>query len=257
MSEVKLKTLKNGIRVYFYKSSMLKHTFVSYNVEYGSSGYYDKFYYKDKPYHVKPAMAHFLEHLLIEKSHLGNMHINFNSRNYESNGLTYSDLTSFYFIGYDTKENILTSIKELILMVDKPNFTYENVEEVKNAIIEELNIKEDNKYQLALANNRHNTFVSFDEVPVNNNVLGSVKTTKEITLEDVKTCYDAYYYDENKFLVIGGDVDIPEVCLRIALGGRTPPEAIFRIVVERLMVAHRAADRHAVPAEVVGVLIVG
>ena len=80
------KKLSNGIKVYFLKDDNMKRVHVSYNVNYGTHGYFDKFYYKDKSYHVEPAIAHFLEHMLIETSKRGNMLLNYMDRNYDANG---------------------------------------------------------------------------------------------------------------------------------------------------------------------------
>lgn len=202
------KILSNGIKVYFYKDKNCKRTFVSYNVGYGSNGFFDKFYYDNKPYSLNPAVAHFLEHYLIEHSIHGNMVHRFYDKNYEFNGLTYPEVTSYYFLGI---EDIEESIKELIDLVDAPVFTEENVELVKNAIIEELKNNQDNKYRIAFANNRNNTNISYDEVPIANNILGSVESTKGITYDDVIVAYNAYYNDENKFLVIAGNIDIDKM----------------------------------------------
>ena len=40
------KVLSNGIKVYLYKDENLKRFFASYNVKYGTDGYYDTFYYE-------------------------------------------------------------------------------------------------------------------------------------------------------------------------------------------------------------------
>lgn len=201
------RTLKNGIDVYLYKDKNLKRTVVSYNVKYGSLGYYDKFYYKDQSFSVPPAMAHFLEHMLIEHSKFGNMLYRFKDKNYEVNGVTYPELTSFYFIGV---KDIKESIRELITMIDDPVFTEESVEESKAAIIEEANKNDDAKYRIAYNANKRNVYANFETVSESYNTLGTKETTKSITYEDARVCYDAYYNDENKFLVIGGPIDIDE-----------------------------------------------
>jgi len=201
------KTLKNGVPVYFYKDKNLKKVVVSYNIKYGTNGFYDEFYYKDKKYKVNPGMAHFLEHYLIEHSPNGNMLHRFIGKHYDTHGGTYFDLTTYYFIGI---EDIKESLKELIEMVDNPKFTSENIEEVKSAIIDELRKTDDNKYNVAFNTNRRNLYRGYSATPVCGNVLGTKKSTEAISLEDAKICYDAYYNDENKFLVIGGNIDIDE-----------------------------------------------
>ncbi len=199
------RTLTNGIPVYFYKDKNLKRVVVSYNIKYGSSGLYDNFSYQNREYHVKPGMAHLLEHTLIEYAHSGNMLHHFLDKNYEFNGATYLDLTSYYFIGIN---DIKESLRELIEMIEKPAFTEENIKTVKNAIIEELKKVDDNKYGMAYNIHMRNLYKNFERTPEHGNMLGTVESTLQITYEEARACYNAYYNNENKFLVIGGNIDI-------------------------------------------------
>lgn len=208
MKDLIEKKLKNGIKVYLYPDEDMKKVVAVYSVNYGSSGYYDKFYFKDKAYHVKPAMAHFLEHTLIEKSKFGNMVHRYKDMNYEFNGITYPELTSYYFVGI---KGWRESLKELIHMVDEPVFTHEDVEDVKGAIIDEVLMVEDRKYQMGFNLNRRNTFKNYEVVSSSLNSLGSKESTEAITFEEAQICYNAYYHDENKFLIIGGNFDEDEM----------------------------------------------
>lgn len=208
MKDMICKKLKNGIKVYFYKNKNMKRTVVSYNVNYGNLGYYDNFYYKNKFYSMPPAVAHFLEHTLIEESKYGNMLHRFKDKNYEVNGLTGLYLTSYYFVGIN---EIKESIKMLINMIDDPVFNEESIEKVKNAIIEEVTKNDDIKYRIAHNLNRRNTYKSFEAISESLNTLGTKETTNSITYDIARTCYDAFYSTNNKFLVIGGNIDIDEM----------------------------------------------
>lgn len=207
MKDFTKKTLSNGLVVYFYKDKNMKRTYVSYNVKYGTNGYYDEFYYRDKLYHVQPGMAHFLEHTLIETCKHGNMIHKFMDKNYEFNGLTYNELTSFYFVGI---KDIKNSLKELIEMVDAPVFDRTSIENVKKAIVDEVRKSDDAKYGLAYNINKRNLYRGFEFCPLNGNVLGSAESTLAITYEETVACYNAYYNVENKFLVIAGNINIDE-----------------------------------------------
>lgn len=199
------KTLSNGIDVYIYSDKNMKRVVASYNVKYGSLGYYDRFYFKEKAYAMPPAMAHFLEHTLVETAKRGNMLLKYRDKNYEMNALTYHELTTFYFVGI---EDAMESLKELIEMVDDPGFNSENIEKVKLAIVEEAAGKTDDKYRQGYNMNKENSFAAFHSVHESYNTLGTEETTRGITIDDVQTCYDAYYNDENKFLVLGGNLDV-------------------------------------------------
>ncbi len=206
--EIVKRTLSNGIDVYLYADEFLKRMIVSYTVKYGYLGYYDEFYYEDKLYKMPPAMAHFLEHTLVETSKYGNMLHRLREKNYEMNAYTAAEHTSFYFVGIkDTWE----SLKELIHMVDDPGFDEKNIEKVKPAVAEEANKTMDEKYQHGYHANKRNATAAYSAYYPNYNTLGSYETTMGITIEDVQACYDAYYADENKFLTIGGNFDIDEM----------------------------------------------
>lgn len=206
--DVVKKTLSNGIVAYLYSDKDLKRVVASYNVKYGTLGFFDKFYYEDELKTVPPAMAHFLEHTLIETAKEGNMLIKFKEKSYETNAKTGLEYTSFYFVGI---KDTWDSIRQLIKMVDDPNFDEENIEKVKNAVVEEVGMTKDNKYQQGRNANRRNAMAAYEAHHESYNILGTAETTKGITLSDVKLCYDAYYHDENKFLVIGGNFKIDEM----------------------------------------------
>lgn len=208
MKEFNKKILKNGVTLYLYSDTNLKRTFASYSVKFGSSGIFNEFYYKGKKKTIPFGMAHFLEHTLIEQSRCGNMLHYFANEGYVTNGATYDELTSFYFFGID---NINSSIEKLIKMVDMPVFDEEAIEKVKPAVIEELNSRFDDKFSLINSNNYRNLFKSFELADKSNNVLGTSKDTKNFTYDMVKLAYDAYYNDENKILVIAGNIDEDEM----------------------------------------------
>lgn len=201
-------TLSNGITVFLYRDKSLKRMVASYNVNYGSDGYFNEFIYDGVKHSVPHAMAHFLEHTLIEKSSLGNMLLHFRDINYDSNGLTYPEITSYYFVGI---KNPWENLKKLIYMIDKPAFTKEDVEEVKYAILEEVAKNDNEPYKVGFGMNKRNLIASYETIPSSYNGLGTIDSTKSITYEDVKLCYDAFYNDENKFLCIGGNFEIDEM----------------------------------------------
>lgn len=208
MKNYKLKKLSNGIKVYLYSDKTLKRTFASYNVEYGSCGIFNKFYYDGKEYTVSHAMAHFLEHLLIEHSKFGNGLHHFMDKNYSFNGITYSEMTCYYFLGVDDTKN---SIKELIEMIDCPVFTEKDIEETKAAVCEELKKNLDSKIRILGNCSERNLYANIEQFPDNFNSLGTVESTQAIDYDMTKLCYDAYYHTDNKFLVIGGNFDEKEM----------------------------------------------
>lgn len=198
------KTLKNGVKLYLLKDPKMNVTFVDYGVFYGYSGYFDKFYLDKKYYHVLPGCAHFLEHLLGEHSKYGNLYKRFAQKNYKVNGETLHGITHYYFIG---KDDIYNSLDELITAIDNPVFTPEDVNQTRKAIIEEVKMLDDNKYNVSTALCERNLFSNMELVTTSLNPLGDENTTNSINYEMLKKCYDAFYNNDNKYLMIAGNID--------------------------------------------------
>lgn len=207
-NEIIKKTLKNGVKLYLYKDENMKRTIVSYGVNYGSSGEYADFYYEDKHISVKPGCAHFLEHLLLEHSKYGNLYHKFAGKKYSKNGLTGMYMTYYYFIGVD---DIKESLKELLVSIQEPVFTREDVLKTSEAIISETRMVRDNKQRVARAIVDRNFYEDLELVSDTLSFIGDEETTKSIDYEMLKTCYDAFYSDDNKVLLIGGNINVEEM----------------------------------------------
>ncbi len=206
--EVVKKVLSNGVTAYLYADANLKRMIAAYTAKYGTLGYYDQFYYEDKLFKVPPAVAHFIEHTLVETSKYGNILHRFKERSYEINAMTGREFTTYYFVGI---KDTWKSLEELINMVDDVNYDEESIKKVANAIVEEANKCMDQKYSLGFNANKRNATAAYSAVHETYSILGTGETTRSITKEDIDACYGAYYADDNKFLVIGGNFDIDEM----------------------------------------------
>ena len=202
------KTLKNGVKLYLYIDKKMKRTYVDYGIFYGSLGYFYDFYLNDKYYKVLPGCAHFLEHLLGEHSKYGNIYKKFSAKKYAVNATTGDKYTHYYFWGI---ENIFESIKELINIVDDPVFNEEDIKKTSEAICEETKRGLDNKRLVAWAICLRNLYPNMELVSDTLNRIGNEVTTRQINFDMLKACYDAYYSDDNKFLLIAGNIDEKEI----------------------------------------------
>ncbi|MBR1413899.1 MAG: insulinase family protein [Bacilli bacterium] len=198
------KTLKNGVKLYLYIDKNMTQTYVDYMVDYGHNGKFFKFYYQDKLYEVLPGCAHFLEHMLGEHSKYGNIYKYFTTKKYQRNATTSIDVTHYYFLGV---EDIKDSIEKLINVVDNPVFTKEDVLETKPAIIEETKRGLNNAEAISSNLSRYNLYKDLDILDSSLSYIGNEETTKSLDYETLKLCYDAFYYDENKTLLIAGNFD--------------------------------------------------
>ena len=204
MNKFKKIILNNGIPLYLYVDPTMKKVFVSYNLKYGSSGKWFDFNNNGKDYHVITGHAHYLEHLLGEHSKFGDMYRNFDKRYQSSNAYTGMNETSYYFIG---KDNIEKSLEELIIAIDTPVFNQKDVDATRHAIEEEASSRLDDKSNSVNGLNERNLYNGFELLDKTLSPIGSKETTRQITIDGLYDCYNAFYSDNNKYIVIGGNVD--------------------------------------------------
>ncbi|MBQ9024423.1 MAG: insulinase family protein [Bacilli bacterium] len=202
------KTLSNGVKLYLYLDKNMKQCYVDYMVNYGSMGKWYDFYLDDKHYHVLPGCAHFLEHMLGEHSKYGDFYKYMASKKYYKNGGTSDIMTHYFFRG---TEDILESIEKIINVIDDPVFTKEDVEETKYAIAEETKRTRNNKFSLLSCLLQRNLFKDLNLYDETISLIGNEETTYKIDYDMLKACYDAFYYDENKTLLIAGNFDEKEI----------------------------------------------
>ena len=162
----------------------------------------------NKEYHMLPGIAHFIEHTLLEKSPFGNIIDIYSDRNYIKNGLTGYNKTEYFFYGID---NIKDSIKKLITTIDMPIFTKEDIEVVRKPILVETK-NGTNNYNKMLGylavNNTYKNINIFDD---SLNSIGTEDDNKNITFDMLKTCYQAFYRDDNKEIVIAGNINEKDI----------------------------------------------
>ena len=202
------KTLKNGVKLYLYIDSNMRRCYVDYAVDYGLSGKWFDFYYENKHVVVPCGAAHFLEHMLGEHSKYGNIYNYFSNKRYTYNAITNRFVTHFFFCGV---EDIKESLKKLINAIDDPVFNKDDVEETKKAIIEETKRGLNNKYGICDAIIYRNLYKDLNLYDESLCAIGNEETTNKLTYDILKTCYDAFYYDENKSLLIAGNFDEEEM----------------------------------------------
>lgn len=208
MNNYKKIILNNGIPLYLYQDSSLKQVVVNYIIRYGFSGEYFKFELDGKKYDVGPGYAHYLEHLLIESSEYGDLSNYFSSKGYENNAYTKKEFTTYYFCG---RKDIKDSLKKLIEAIDRPQFTREKVEKSRYSIIDECRMLESDFPEMLTHLTEKNLFGDVEIYDDSLLILGTTETEKSINIENLRICYDAFYADKNKILVIGGNVDEKEV----------------------------------------------
>lgn len=195
-------TLENGMKIYLYKDSTKHSTFVNFITKYG--GFYNDFKIDDKEYNIPNGMAHFIEHLLIETSEYGNLIHVLGEKQMSTNGVTYTDMTQFYF---NAVENVEIGIETLIRAINEADFNQEDIEKTKGAIYQEVRMQRDNKFRVLNDVKMKNIF---KKIPYINN-LGDLNNVMNFSYEQVKLCYDAFYNPNNQIVVVAGNFDVEKV----------------------------------------------
>lgn len=199
-------TLENGLRVYMIPKKNVSNIYVTFTTKYGSV---DTTFELDGKKITSPnGIAHFLEHKMFEAKNGIDPFTIFDQNGASSNAATSNYKTSYLFAGpTKLKENLTT----LLDFVQEPYFTDENVEKEKGIIIEEIKMCEDQPGRVGYNATLENAFVKH---PIRIPVIGSEKSVKSITKEDLYQCYKAFYHPKNMFLVITGNIN-PKETLKI------------------------------------------
>ena len=200
--------LDNGIRLYVHGDKTMKKNVVSFAVNYGSSGEYYKFNYDGKDYEVLPGCAHFLEHILLEKSKYNNLYEYFQTLNYNAGAYTGDIITKYYFSGI---KNIKSSIKKLIEALEKPVFGPEEIKDASHAVEEETKRGLNDPFMCALHLEFRNLYKGVNYCHETLSSIGTEETTKKLDYNMLKLCYDAFYSDDRKIITITGPIDEDEI----------------------------------------------
>lgn len=209
MNNYKKIILDNGIPLYLNSDKNLKQVYFGYYIGYGSNGKWFDFNLNGKDYHVLPGYAHFLEHLLGERSKHGNIYKKFyKERFYDVNAYTSQYHTYYHFLGVD---DVKESIKEMIEAIDDPVFDLDDVIKTRHAIEEEASMTTDD-YNIIVVNlATNNLYKGYNAFYDTLTSIGDRETTKNIDIDTLKACYEAFYRDDNKKIVISGNIDEKEI----------------------------------------------
>ncbi|MCR4580921.1 MAG: insulinase family protein [Bacilli bacterium] len=198
MNKFKKVVLKNGLTLYLFNDNK-KNTSCA-NIYTLAGGLDTHFIYDNIEYNQVSGIAHFLEHYLIEKSIYGNIAEIFSKDSIESNGITSSITTEYYITTvHDFEENYI----KLLNIVNNPKFDENAIEDIRKPIVNEINKNLDQPYM------KYGTFLN-DCVYHNsryNKSLGEIEDVINMSIEDIKVFYEAFYQPSNQIIVISGKFD--------------------------------------------------
>jgi len=196
MSKIDTLKLDNGLTIYLYEDKRRHSTFFDFVTLFG--GLNKDFILNNKEYHMHDGIAHILEHYLCECSDSGNFLDELGKKQMNTNASTGLDMTSYYF---SAVENIEYGIKTILNGIYNVKFTQEKLNKLKTPIIQEIRGRSDNKFyhsNIMAINNLFNN-LSF------RNIGGTVEEIQNTTIEEVETCYKAFYQPSNQMIFVAGN----------------------------------------------------
>lgn len=185
-----------GLEIFMIPNKKINKFYLTLNTRFGSVN--TKFKYDNKEYDMPKGIAHYLEHLSFNMEE-GSVFEYYSKIGSSINAFTTYDLTSYNVMSNNRfKENI----EYLLRYVYTPYFTKELFQSEKGVIEEEVKMYKDEPGMTIVNGTLKNAFINDEHKYL---VGGTVKDVKSIKLEDVITCYNAYYNPKNMFLIITGN----------------------------------------------------
>ncbi len=194
--------LDNGLKVYLVNNNTKHTTYINLIVKFG--GLDNEIIIDNKKHKITSGSAHFLEHLVLEKSKYGDLMKIFGQSGIRSNGLTSIIKTQFYI---DTVKDVEKNLELLIKGIHSPIITEKNIFNIKQPILEEKRKSLDNKYS-SLYNSTIKNVINAKHF---DSILGSYKDIESIKEEDMILAFNTFYRPTNEIIVIGGRFDKKKV----------------------------------------------
>ena len=202
MNNIETIKLDNGLTIYLYSDKRRHSTLFQHVTLFG--GKTKDFLVDGKEYHIQDGVAHILEHYVVEENARGNFLKLLGEKQMATNASTYYNMTKYYF---EAIEEVEFGIETMIRGIYAPVFNEERLEKIKKPILQEIKGRMDNKFyhsnQMTLNNCLENIKVR--------SIGGTLEEVTNTTLEDVMTCYKAFYQPSNQFIVIAGSFDKDKV----------------------------------------------
>ncbi|UCD17142.1 MAG: insulinase family protein [Candidatus Zixiibacteriota bacterium] len=191
--------LGNGLKVMILENHQVPQVNISTSIKVGAKNESDFF----------DGATHLLEHLILFRGteemsgeELGSA---MTQNGAYFNGLTSSDWTDFVISL--PKENLEFALKIHADMLFRSNFPEEEMDKERQAILEEINITEDNPFFKAY---RTTLGTLFGNHPYSKIVLGTKDNISTIPRDSVYAYYKRYYAPNNMTMVIVGDINAGE-----------------------------------------------
>jgi predicted Zn-dependent peptidase len=195
-SDWQITELDNGLKVMILENHQVPQVNISTTIQVGAKNETDFF----------DGATHLLEHLILfrgtEKMTGEEVGEAMKRHGAYFNGYTSSDWTDFVISL--PAENLEFALGIHADMLFRSNFPEAEMDKERQAVLEEINISEDNPSSKAY---RSTLKVLFEGHPYSKNVLGTKERVANVPRDSVYAYYKRYYAPNNMTMVIVGDVD--------------------------------------------------
>jgi len=190
-------TLENGLKVMILENHQVPQVNLSTTIKAGAKNETDYF----------DGATHLLEHLILfrgtEKMNGEELAAEMKKHGAYFNGYTSSDWTDFVISL--PNENLDFALQIHADMLFRSNFPKEAMDKERQAVLEEINITEDNPVDKAYRSSLSKLFGK--QHPYSKNVLGSKENVANVPRDSVYAYYKRYYAPNNMTMAIVGDLD--------------------------------------------------
>ncbi|MBQ3511964.1 MAG: insulinase family protein [Bacilli bacterium] len=198
MSNIETIKLDNGLTIYLYSDKRRHSTLFQHITLFG--GKTKDFIFEGKEYHIQDGVAHILEHYVVEENSRGNFLKLLGEKQMATNASTYYGMTRYYF---EAVENVEYGIETMIRGIYAPVFSEERLEKIKKPILQEIKGRMGNKFYHSNQMTLNNCFKNIKVRSIG----GTLEEVENTTLDDIVTCYKAFYQPSNQFIVVAGSFD--------------------------------------------------
>ena len=195
--------LENGLQVLVNPRPGFTKTLAYFATAYGSV--HNRFLWNGQNHIVPAGIAHFLEHKLFELPDL-DVTAQLAALGANVNAFTSYDMTAYYVL---CTEHFYESLELLLKFVGTPYFTEESVQKELGIIDQEIGMHTDTPESRVFENLMQAMFSQF---PIQQPILGTSESIREITPETLQLCHEAFYNPANMVLCVVGDVDPEHIC---------------------------------------------
>ncbi len=189
--------LENGLTVRMIPKNEFKKTYAVLFTDFGSVDQAFALNGDEGTKVYPPGVAHFLEHCLFQTTE-GDVSLKFSSQGATVNAFTNNTKTA-YMCSFTS--NAQENLETLIDFVQSPHFEYQDVEDEKQIISQEIQMYKDDPDWILTAGLIENMYPKH---PLRFDVAGTLDSIELIDLNMLNSNYDAFYHPGNMHLIVIG-----------------------------------------------------